>query len=236
MTISATDILLLQAALWRCRNGKLPGAVCRYLQSMRDRPKGNTPLESVRMVVFDTETTGFDVKSDGVISIGAVAINGLSINVADSFEVLVRQDRVGRSEAVAVHGLLKKDIAGGAGEVEAAEAFLEYIGPSILVAQHASFDVGMLNRILSETFRIRLFNGVVDTASLAKRLEKGPYYNLAHKVGEYRLDHLCQRYGIRLYDRHTAAGDAYLTAQLLQRLLSKGRSAGITTAGRLLMQ
>ncbi|TCD48933.1 3'-5' exonuclease [Chlorobium sp. N1] len=229
-------MLLMRYALWRCGRGVLPGTVCRYLEAMKERPDGSLPLDSVRMVVFDTETTGFDLKKDGVISIGAVALNGLSIDVSDSFEVLVRQDRVGRSEAVTVHGLLKKDIARGVGEIEAAGAFLEYVGSSILVAQHASFDIAMLNRILWDAYRIRLFNGVVDTASLAKRLEKGPYYNLAHKVGEYRLDHLLERYGIRLHDRHTAAGDAYLTAQLLQRLIAKGRTSGIETAGRLLMQ
>jgi len=229
-------MLLLGYARWRCRRGKLPERVCRYLAALKDRPEGSEPLEALRMVVFDTETSGFDLKKDGVISIGAVALCGLSIEVSDSLEVLVRQERVGGSDAATVHGLLKKDIAGGVGEEEAALAFLEYVGPSILVAQHASFDIGMLNRILWNAYRIKLFNGVVDTASLSKRLEKGPYHNLAHKVGEYRLDHLLERYGIRLHDRHTAAGDAYLTAQLLQRLLAKGRTSGIGTAGRLLMQ
>jgi len=231
-----TDFFLRQYAHLRCRRGGLPEAVCRYVNGMSSQQGSSAPLERVRFVVFDTETTGFDVQKDRVISIGAVALEGSAITVADSFEVLVRQQAVGEKESVSVHGLLKKDIASGVSERDGVTSFLDYIGNSILVAQHASFDVGMLNRLLWEMFSIRLFNGVVDTASLAKRLEKGPYHNLAHKAGEYRLDHLCERYGIRLHDRHTSAGDAYLTAQLFQRLLAKGRKAGITTVGSLLMQ
>jgi len=231
-----TDILLRQYARMRCHRGGLPDTVCRYVKGMGTGPASRASLQTARFVVFDTETTGFDLQNDRVISIGAVALEGSAITIADSFEVLVRQPGVGQKESVSVHGLLKKDIASGVSERDGVTSFLDYIGNSILVAQHASFDVAMLNRLLWELFRIRLFNGVVDTASLAKRLEKGPYHNLAHKAGEYRLDHLCQRYGIRLHDRHTSAGDAYLTAQLLQRLLAKGRTAGITTVGSLLMQ
>ena len=231
-----TDLLLRQFAQLRCRRGVLPEAVCRYVAGIGSREGASTSLQKARFVVFDTETTGFDVQNDRVISIGAVALEGSAITIADSFEVLVRQHGVGEKESVSVHGLLKKDIASGVSEREAVSSFLDYIGNSVLIAQHASFDIAMLNRLLWEMFRSRLFNGVVDTASLAKRLEKGPYHNLAHQAGEYRLDQLCQRYGIRLHDRHTSAGDAYLTAQLLQRLLAKGQKAGITTVGSLLMQ
>lgn len=229
------DYVLKRVALTRCRRKLLPEEVCRYVEANRGRHSKGVPLDDVRFVVFDTETTGFDTAADKVISIGAVAVTKCRIDVGDSFEVLVRQHSVGQKESVSVHGLLKRDIAEGADERDALLAFIDFIGGSTLVAQHASFDTAMLDRLLRRHFGIRLFNGVVDTASLAKRLEKGPYYNLAHKAGEYRLDNLLERYGIRLYDRHTAPGDAYLTALLLQRLLRKGEGAGIRTLGSLLM-
>jgi len=230
------DRILVWRGLSRCRRNGLPPGVCRYLEAVRKPLPHHTLLSQIRFVVFDTETTGFDLKKDKIISIGAIALCNQRIDVSDSFEVLVRQENVGAREAVSVHGLLRKDIAGGEDEKCAVAAFLDYIGNSVLVAQHAGFDVAMIDRLLHNYFGIRIFNDVVDTASLAKRLEKGPYYNLAHKAGEYRLDTLCERYHIRLHDRHTSAGDAYLTAQLYQRLLAKGYKSGIETAGAMLMK
>lgn len=229
------DRAIIEAGLFRCRKKALPPDACRYLMENRKKIPSKKPLSEVRFVVFDTETTGFDLKTDKIISIGAIALTAQRIEVGDAFEVLVRQEKVGDRDAVSVHGLLRKDIASGIDEKSAVTAFLDYIANSVLVAQHAGFDITMVNRVLWKHFGIRLFNDVVDTASLAKRLEKGPYYNLAHKAGEYRLDNLCERYNIRLHDRHTSAGDAYLTAQLFQRLLAKGKKSGIDTAGSLLM-
>jgi len=223
-------------AEYRCRRGTLCREVCDYLRAFKQKGYLETPLEEARFVVFDTETTGFDTARDSVISLGAVAVSNGRIVVEDSMELLVRRTSIGDREAATVHGLLSRDLSGGCEEAEAALAFLGYCGRSVLVAQHASFDIMMMNRILHRYFGIRLMNDVVDTASLAKRLEKGPYYNLAHKSGEYRLDTLLKRYHIRLHDRHTAPGDAFLTAQLFQRLVRKGKESGITTVRDLLLR
>ncbi|MBF0586211.1 3'-5' exonuclease [Prosthecochloris sp. N3] len=210
--------------------------MCRYVRAFEHAPVFGVSLDKVRFVVFDTETTGFDPVHDSVISIGAVALRGGSIDVHDSFEVLVCRETAGDRDAVTVHGLLRRDLVAGISEDEAASRFVEYAGNSVLVAQHADFDIAMMNRVLKRHYGLQLFNDVLDTASLAKRLEKGPYYNLAHKSGEYRLDSLLERYDIRLFDRHTAAGDAFLTAQLFQRLLQSAGESGIRTLGDLLLK
>jgi len=220
----------------RCRKGLLPENICRYV-SLFDHPlQRNTPLDELRFVIFDTETSGFDLVKDRILSIGAVSMKGSTIDIADSFEVLLRQEAIGGKDAVSVHGILKRDLTQGMEEGEAVCRFLDYLGNGVIVAHHADFDIAMVNRVLSQRYGIKLLNEALDTASFAKRLEKGPYYNLAHKSGEYRLDNLCARYGICLYDRHTSAGDAYLTAQLFQRLLAVGRKAGIDTLGKLLLK
>ena len=230
------NLLAKKNAVRRCRRGELPPGICNYVNCFSGPADFDCPLGEVRFVVFDTETTGFDSSQDLVIAIGAVALSGLQINVDDSFEVLIRRDSVGDSEAVTTHGLLLRDLDEGLEEAEAVAGFLAYAKSSVLVAQHADFDVAMINHILKRKYGFELFNQVIDTASLAKRLEKGPYYNLAHKSGEYRLDNLLERYNIRLYDRHTAAGDAFLTAQLFQILLMKAGDAGIRTLHELLLK
>jgi DNA polymerase-3 subunit epsilon len=52
------------------------------------RKKENTEK---RVVVFDTETTGLDFRTDVILSIGAVGIVGNTISVKDSLELFMIQ-------------------------------------------------------------------------------------------------------------------------------------------------
>ncbi|HKK78702.1 MAG TPA: hypothetical protein VJ933_03695, partial [Phaeodactylibacter sp.] len=78
---------------------------------------------------------------------------------------------------------------------------------------------------------VKLKNKGVDTAVLARRLANHP--QLA-KRGAFGLDQLCQDYHIPMSDRHTAAGDAYITAILLMKMLRRLEKRGVRTLGDLL--
>jgi DNA polymerase III epsilon subunit-like protein len=43
----------------------------------------------------------------------------------------------------------------------------------------------------------------------------------------HSLDALCERFGITPHDRHTALGDAFLTAQILLRVLKEAGKLGM---------
>jgi DNA polymerase-3 subunit epsilon len=45
----------------------------------------------------------------------------------------------------------------------------------------------------------------------------------------FSLDALCETFGIVPHDRHTAGGDAFLTAQIFLRLLRPAAAAGRST-------
>ena len=49
----------------------------------------------------------------------------------------------------------------------------------------------------------------------------------------FSLDGLCEMFGIAAHDRHTAGGDALLTALVFQRLLRAARRTGRVTLGAL---
>ncbi|MGF1485441.1 MAG: 3'-5' exonuclease, partial [Opitutales bacterium] len=122
-----------------------------------------------RFVVFDTEATGADSRMDQLVSIGAVAVVGNSIQLEDVFEMILKVSY--NSATVLVHGVTR-ELAAEAGEEEATAlaAFLDYIGDGILVAHHASFDRTLLNKALQKHFGHDLLNPLVDTGDLAKRL------------------------------------------------------------------
>ncbi len=48
-------------------------------------------LDTTRFVVFDTETTGLNPSNDKILSIGAVSITANTLNIADSFEIYLKQ-------------------------------------------------------------------------------------------------------------------------------------------------
>ena len=54
----------------------------------------------------------------------------------------------------------------------------------------------------------------IDTGILYKKLE-------GKKENHFNLDHLCKEFNIPKHDRHTASGDAFITALLFLKILSE---------------
>ncbi|HYV62062.1 MAG TPA: exonuclease domain-containing protein, partial [Bryobacteraceae bacterium] len=49
-----------------------------------------TPVEQVRFVVLDSETTGLDPRKDRIVTIGVIAVVNNEILIEDSFEALLK--------------------------------------------------------------------------------------------------------------------------------------------------
>src|SRR5690606_7960536 len=175
-------------------------------------------IEENSFVVFDTETTGLDLKNDRILSIGALKVQEKTIEVSDVFERYINQSTF-NPETVAIHGIIKNDLNPDITEEAAVIEFLDYIGNSVLVAHHISFDVGMINKVLYRMGLPKLKNRTLDTMLLyrASRINS----NLIDKERNYSLDELAENLNISLKDRHTAAGDAYITAIAFLKIVSR---------------
>ncbi|WP_405292178.1 PolC-type DNA polymerase III [Algibacter sp. Ld11] len=187
-----------------------------YLELFKKKAKG--PIEDTRFVAFDTETTGFDKKEDRVLSIGAVAFTGKTIPINNSFELYIHQD-IFKSETVKIHGLMKNGNQEKVTELEAIEAFLEYIKNSVLIAHHAGFDKNMMNEMLLRNGLGRLKNKFIDTGVLFKKSKHKIYQDSLQN--HYSLDDLCKELNVPKVDRHTASGDALITALAFLKILSR---------------
>lgn len=191
----------------------------------------DTPAGEVRFVVVDSETTGLDPRKDGVVTIGGVAVRGGEILLEDSFSVLVRQQY--NSSAVTVHGVTRDESLAGVEEGEALARLREWLGDGVIVGHHIGHDIATFNTGCRKHFGITLDNLSLDTMDLTLHLEKDGAFGGEEAIRNFSLDALCTRFGVTPYDRHTAAGDAFLTALVFLRLLRIAQRCGRTTLGRL---
>ncbi len=179
--------------------------------------KNKTAIEDTNFIAFDTETTGFDKDEDRVLSIGAVSFKGKTIRVDQTFEVYLNQE-IFKPETVKIHGLMKKGTLLKVTELEAIKLFLAYIKNSVLVAHHANFDKTMINEMLARHGLGKLKNKFIDTGVLFKRSKHIVYQN---NLKHYSLDDLAKELNVPTVDRHTATGDALITALVFLKTLSR---------------
>lgn len=175
--------------------------------------KLNTNLEE-RLVAFDTETTGLNFRTDAILSIGAIGIVKNAINVSDYLELYLVQD-IFKGETVPIHGILKDGKEEKLPESEAIIEFLKLIKSAVLVGHHVSFDVKMVNEALKRMGLSKLKNKSIDTDVMYQKIRG------LQDDQHSSLDELCKIFKIQKSDRHTAIGDAYLTALIFLRLKSK---------------
>ena len=167
-----------------------------------------TPINETRFVAFDTETTGFDILKDRVLSIGAVAFKGKSIPVNDSLELYLKQDIFNR-DSVEIHEIIKSSTVDKVTELEAIKIFLSYIKNAVLIAHHSNFDKNMMNEMLSRHGLGKLKNKFIDTGVLFNKSKHIIYHE--NLKDHYSLDDLCKALNVPKVDRHTASGDALIT-------------------------
>lgn len=193
------------------KNKKYPDFWKKYSKNFKQKsPKS---VENTRFLVFDTETTGLDIVNDRILSIGAIAIFNNVIDVSDSFEIYLKQDQF-KAETVEIHGILKEGKLTKLSEDVAMENFINYLGNAVLVAHHTAFDIEMINAALKRMDLPKLKNKTIDTGILYKKLE-------GKKDSHFNLDVLCKEFNIPKHDRHTAAGDAFITALLFLKIIAK---------------
>ena len=169
-------------------------------------------------VVLDTETTGFSLTRDRMLCIGALKLQGNNIVVKESFELYIQQDHYD-SESAEIHGILKKSKKESISELEALKQFLVYAKNHILVGHHVMFDINMINAALKRNGLPKLKNKTLDTESLYIRTLL--ISTVVQRKERYTLDDLAKKFSISRKDRHTALGDAFITAIAFLRIIEK---------------
>lgn len=180
--------------------------------------QNNQNWENLRFAVIDTESTGFDSERDLIVSIAGVTVQQDAIDLSDTFEVMIPFPH--NTSSVALHGITRERASGGVPEDKALEDFRQWLRQDIIVGHHIGHDVKMLNTASRRNGQPLFENPVIDTMDLTLRLKDVGALSEV-EIETYSLDQLCWIFNIAPHDRHTASGDAFLTAQVFLRLLKQ---------------
>ena len=191
-----------------------------YTRVTAVKHSGDRLLADVPIIVLDAETTGLEVKTDRILSVGALRIQGNSIRLGEKFEAyLPTPPGHATAQAVSIHGIIPNSHRYTyVDEPRLLADLVEYLGDAVIVGHHIGFDLEMINRTLQRNGAGPLRNSIIDTVNVAKRLRPAGYWT---PQDDYSLDALARRYRIPLSDRHTALGDCYITGVLWLKLLTR---------------
>jgi DNA polymerase-3 subunit epsilon len=213
------------------RRKDLPEAIRNYLQGFNDFDF-NKPIAETEFVVFDTETTGLNVKKgDRIVSISAVHLKEGRIDLSDTFHEIVNPDRDIPSASAVIHEILPRMVNGKPTVEYILPKFIAYIGSSILVAHHQWLDMSFLNREMARLYGIPIQNIVVDTAALDHVLlaKKTPASIIATMKIDSTLGAVAERYHVAVEGLHSSFWDALATAQIFQQMIKEAQGLGIVT-------
>ncbi len=197
-------------------------AMAETIASLKEQIDWGQELSGAAYVIFDTETTGLHpFKGDEIISIGAVLVEEGRISAQPVFDRLVNPLRPISAQSKKITGITEEMLQDQPTICTTLLDFLHFAGPRILVAHNASFDLAFMNMKIGEAIGTRIVNPVIDTVLLSSALYPS--------LGDYSLENMAPRFKLDLAERHSAIGDARITASLFLKLLPRLLEAGVTT-------
>ncbi len=192
-----------------------------FAWSERSHEIEDRPLTELTFTVFDTETTGLNPsQGDEIIQIGATRIVNGKLLRSESFEQLIDPRRPLAPESAKIHGITEEMLKGQPTIDSVLPAFHAFSADTVLIAHNAAFDMRFLQLKEAET-GLRFDHPVIDTLLLSA---------VVHPNQEsHRLEAIAERMGLTIVGRHTALGDAIVTAEVFLKLVPLLAEKGIRT-------
>ena len=179
------------------------------------------PPPANEWVSLDCETTGLNVRTDEIISIGAVKIVGNKVMTSERLELLVRPERGVSAESVKIHRLRERDVAQGLPVEEAMKQLMRFIGSRPLVGYYLEFDVAMLHKAVWPLLGQGLPQPKVEVSGMYydyKFAQLSSYQRQEQTQIDLRFATMMRDLDLPLRDAHDALNDAVMAALAFVKL------------------
>ena len=181
-------------------------------------------LTELTYTVFDTETTGLNPsQGDEIIQMGATRIVNGKLLSQECFDQLVDPQRSIPAATIPIHGIEPHMVAGKPTIAQVLPSFHGFAQDTVLVAHNAAFDMRFL-QLKEKSTGVVFDQPVLDTLLLSA---------VVHPNQEsHRLEAIAERFNVTVMGRHTAMGDAMVTAEVFLKLIPLLAEKGIRTLGQ----
>jgi DNA polymerase-3 subunit epsilon len=180
-------------------------------------------LEDVSYVFIDTELTGFNERTDSIVSIGAIKMADSRIELGNTFYSLVKPKSKSKmnGKSILIHTITPTEVSGEKEILAVLSEFVEFCGKEVLIGHCVPIDLGFINKAMKLTLGFPLNNPILDTFTLYSWLwekwSSEPEFSLhPQRVDLYEI---AKAFGIPFTGAHNAVMDAFITAQVFQHFL-----------------
>lgn len=187
----------------------------------RASPQAQTSLEELTVMVLDCETTGLNVAFDRLLSLAAVRVQGARLVRTETIDVLFDPGEPIPPTSTAIHGITDAMVMA---EKPLAERWAEVeplLRDCVVVGHNIGFDLTILETELRRAGIAWRRPPSLCTLQLVSVLDPA--------LTDLNLEAVAQAYGIVVAGRHTALGDALVTAEVYLHLLALMQARGDRT-------
>jgi len=171
--------------------------------------------------VLDTETTGLNVnEGHKIVSVGGIKIKSYQLLEDQILDELINPERDIPFASRNIHYISDDQVKDKPNIYQLEKKISNFIENTILVGHNVDFDIGFIKKNAAKTSLAVTVKKIpsIDTILLAA----GLYPSLE----SYELSFLCDHFRIKTFDqiRHSALGDAIITARLFLFLLDTAKN------------
>ena len=159
-------------------------------------------------------------------------MEGTRIQMAKQFYCVVNPGVPIPHEGILIHKLRPDEISGGISPAEALVQLEDYLRGTVVVGHFVEIDLKVLSKEVGADNGI-LQHRALDTARAQKWIwdhETNPQRH-GHDAETLDLASLAKEYGIDFHEAHHALQDAFVTAQVWQRIVPRLQAMNVRTLG-----
>lgn len=191
-------------------------------------------IADTEFVVLDTELTGLNEFKDHIIAIGAIKMKGRTIKLGDIFHRTVSPSKAKfRKESIMIHEITPSELESCPKIEPILREFLEFSKDSVVIGHCVDIDLAFLKKEIKDNLNISYEPLAIDTLYIYKWLINRGVLS-QNNSEKNSLEDIATSLGVEVRALHDAAADAFITAQIFQKLLFYLGEQKIFTLGELI--